>query len=144
MSGTLLLLALALAGPSPQLQQLTAGEIGAALRGKLVSYEPPGSADMGVHEEYHPDGRWAGIRYGRGPMPFSGRWQVRNGQLCVRAGQGLTGEPWKRGWVCRKVWRDARSRRLHMKHMTLDTGPLELTVRPLLRPSNPAPPPRKH
>jgi len=103
---------------SGSLRQLTSSEIGTALKGKLVLYAPPGFADAGIHEEYHGDGRWAGIRYGRGPLPFAGRWKVQKNQLCVQTERGLSGGQWERGWWCRKVWKDT-SGKLLMMHLTL-------------------------
>ena len=120
-----------------KLHQLNSREVASALAGKLASYSPPGWADAGVHEEYHIGGMWRGIRYGRGPVSFSGRWKIENGQLCVRAESGLAGAPWERGWVCRKVWRDHVSGKLLMAHMSFGIdpkrglGPLELLVRQL-------------
>ena len=121
-----------------KMRQLASNEISLALRGNLASYSPPGSADAGIHEEYHADGRWAGIRYGRGPMPFAGRWRVQKNQLCVRSESGLSGDRWERGWVCRRVWKNI-SGKLLMPHLTLGiapelgVGPMELSVRHLPR-----------
>ena len=118
------------------LRRLTSDEITSALRGRIVSYSPPGWSDAGVQEEYDEDGGWTGMRFGRGPFPFSGSWTIRKDQLCVRAEKGLTGDKWQHGWVCRKVWMDS-SGKLLMAHMIfglspqLGLGPLELSIRVL-------------
>jgi hypothetical protein len=123
-------------GSQPELRQLSTNEISSELRGKLVSYSPPGSADAGVHEEYHSNGRWEGVRYGRGPFPFAGRWKVQKNQLCVRSESGLSGSQWERGWVCRNVWKSS-SGKLLMPHLTpglasqLGAGLMKLSVRQL-------------
>ena len=117
-----------------QLRQLSSREIASAYRGNLVAYSPPNAFDAGVHEEFHEDGLWRGLRYSRGPVPFAGRWKVEKDQLCVRSEQGLRGATWERGWVCRKVWKDT-SGKLFMPHLTpgtrLKLEPMELSVRKL-------------
>jgi hypothetical protein len=141
MTWTPLLIAAALAGfgagagaDATNLRQLTSSEISLALRGHLVAYSPPHFFDAGIHEEFHQDGRWAGTRYSRGPVPFAGRWRVEKNELCVRSESALSGKTWERGWVCRKVWKGA-SGKLFMRHLTLGLAlklePMELTVRPL-------------
>jgi len=121
-------------GNKAMLRQLTSSEIDAALRGKLVSYSPPGFADAGIHEEYHADWRWAGTRYGRGPFPFAGQWKVHKNQLCVQSKSGLSRILPERGWWCRKVWKDT-SGKLLMSHLTLGASLkldlMKLSVRPL-------------
>jgi hypothetical protein len=116
---------------STALHPLSADEIRAALAGRLATYSPPGSADAGAHEEFHTGGRWAGIRYGRGPSPFSGQWAIRGDQLCVHAEHGLQGARWGPRWFCRVVWRDARSGRILIDHVASEFGPLVLSIRPL-------------
>ena len=88
---------------------LRSDEIRKALVGKLISYSPPGSADMGIHEEFHPGGTWRGILYGRGPIPFSGRWSIDDDQICVESDGGSAAERWHSGRYCRKVWQDRKS-----------------------------------
>lgn len=98
---------------------LRQAEIRKALTGKLVSYSPPGWADAGVHEEYHSNGTWRGIRYGRGPIPFSGRWSIRNDQLCVQADKETIAVRFPSGQRCRHVWRDEATGRLWINHLTI-------------------------
>ncbi len=98
------------------------------------SYEPPGTADAGAHEEYHENGSWSGMRYSRGPIPFSGRWHVEDDRLCVTAESGLVAGRLSDGPVCRAVWRDGRSGDLLMEHaMAQGRGLLVLSIRPLPR-----------
>jgi hypothetical protein len=137
----LFVLGLAMAGfaqsDRASLERLDASEIRAALTGNLVHYSPPGWADAGAHEEFHPDGKWGGMRYGRGPMPFSGQWDVRDDQLCVHARQGLWEKLERPEWFCRTLWRDTRSGALRMDHIaagfggTFGEGLQTLTVQPL-------------
>ena len=122
--------------PGPQtrghapMQQLSPAEIRTALSGKRVSYAPPGSADAGVEEEYHSDGRWGGTVFGRGPIPFSGHWKVENGLVCVQAEEGRVGRLGA-DWICRALWRDGASGSLLMDHLTAPSDPQRLSVRAL-------------
>ena len=113
--------------------RLVAAEIDAALRGRLVAYAPSNSADAGAHEEFHADGRWRGVRYSRGPIPFSGRWQIGEDRLCVAAESGYLAGPLRRGPRCREVWRDGRSGELLMEHAMDEPGQglMRLRVRTL-------------
>lgn len=106
------------ANAQAELARLDSSQIRAALTGKIVRYSPPGWADADVHEEFRPDGKWGGIVYGRGPMGFAGRWDVRNDQLCVVAEQGLWAALRERVWYCRMVWRDPQTGRLLMDHVS--------------------------
>lgn len=96
---------------------LSPAEIRETLTGKLVSYSPPGLADADVHEEYHRNGLWRGISYGRGPSPFSGRWSVQGNQLCVQADHGVIIRRLEAGKRCRQIWRDKATGRLWMDHL---------------------------
>lgn len=107
-----------------QFTRLGSDEISAALLGRLVAYSPPGMADAGTHEEFHEDGRWSGIRYSRGPIPFSGRWHVEDGRLCVAAEQGYVAGQLKDGPLCRALWRDPKSGELLMEHAMYQGGGL--------------------
>src|SRR4051812_34013041 len=89
-------------GSSP----LKSDEIRKELVGKLITYAPPGSAGMGIHEEFHPDGIWRGTLYGRGPIPFSGKWSIASDQICVVADSGTAAERWHPGKFCRQIWRN--------------------------------------
>jgi hypothetical protein len=117
---------------SAQLRQLDGEEIRAALTGNLVSYSKPGWADTGVHEEFHDGGRWRGIRYSRGPIPFSGRWHIENSQLCVTAETGVVAGILRDGPLCRAVWRDEAIDGLLMEDAMAQGGaPLPLRVQSL-------------
>ena len=112
--------------------RLGSDEIRAALLGRLVAYDPPGTADAGAHEEYHEDGRWSGLRYSRGPIPFSGRWHVEDDRLCVAAEQGRVAGQLRNGPLCRALWRDPKSGDLLMEHaMYQGQGLLRLSTRAL-------------
>lgn len=116
------------------LTRLGSDEIRLALLGNLVSYTPPGAADAGAHEEFHEDGRWSGLRYSRGPIRFSGRWHVEDGQLCVAAESGLVAGRLRDGPLCRAVWRDSRGGGLLMEHaMHQGRGLLRLSTHALPR-----------
>lgn len=109
--------------------RLGSEEILTALSGHVAAYEPPGTADAGANEEFHEDGRWAGVRLSRGPIPFSGRWEVRNGRLCVTAEDGYVAGQLRDGPLCRAVWRDPRGGDLLMEHaMAQGRGLLRLSV----------------
>lgn len=97
-----------------RLRRLDAGEIRAAVFGKRVSYNPPGTADAGANEEYLADGTWRGTRLSRGPVGFSGRWRIANGRLCTRQETGIGGALEE---VCREMWRDPQNGDLLMEHM---------------------------
>ena len=119
-------------------KQLRAAEIRQTLSGKLVSYSPPGWADVGVHEEFRDDGTWGGIHYGRGPDPFSGRWTVKNDKLCVTAESGSIAQKWHPSEYCRKVWQVGEMKQLRMGYLldqpssSHNFGPQVLSVKPLL------------
>ena len=119
----LAIVSLGLATPSGASKALEASsplksdEIRKVLVGKLITYEPPGSADMGIHEEFHPDGIWRGILYGRGPIPLSGKWSIEADQICVAADRGTAAERWHRGKFCRKVWRNRKSGELQLNYL---------------------------
>ena len=109
---------------------------GAAIRqamiGKAVRYSPPGSADAGVREEFHADGTWRGVRLGRGPIPFSGRWTIAKGSLCVTADRGSPAERWLTGRYCRTVWRSATTGQLRMDHLVHRPASVPATGRQIL------------
>lgn len=109
------------------LQRLGAADIGAELGGMLVSYNPPGWHDTAVHEEFHEDGVWRGIHYGRGPRVFVGRWRISDNRLCTMPESG----PLRIGAeICREVWRDPRTGELLAEHvMGIGRGLLRLEVR---------------
>lgn len=98
---------------------LRQAEIRKAVTGKAVSYSPPDWADSGVREEYHSNGIWRGIRYGRGPIPFAGRWTIRNDQLCVQADKETIAARFPSGERCRHVWRDEATGRLWIDHLMI-------------------------
>ncbi|MBA4089536.1 MAG: hypothetical protein C0494_02940 [Sphingobium sp.] len=105
-----------------RMARLNASDIRSALVGHMVRYERPGWTDTGVQEEFRDDGRWRGTRYNRGPSSFSGLWEIADDRLCVVAMQGLTGDRWAHGWVCREVWRGQQSGRLFMDHVIMLEG----------------------
>jgi hypothetical protein len=109
-----------------RLHRLDSANIGTSLAGKSVSYNPPGWADTGVNEEYREDGVWQGLRLGRGPMPYSGRWRIAGDRLCTTAETGLRpiGQE-----ICREVWRDPRTGELLMEHIAgVERGLMRLTI----------------
>jgi len=107
-----------LASKAPEASSpLKSDEIRKVLVGKLITYEPPGSADMGIHEEFHPDGIWRGILYGRGPIPFSGKWSIEADQICVAADRRTAAERWHPGKFCRNVWRNRKSGELQLNYL---------------------------
>lgn len=110
------------------LRALKSAEIRVALTGKLVSYSPSGWADADVHEEYHQGGRWRGIQYSRGPLPFAGRWEVQGDELCVK-GERDPPRLAPIGRICRSVWRDDRTGQIWIAHVTnRDRGLLVLSI----------------
>lgn len=121
-------------------KQLNAAKIRKALIGKSVSYSPPGSADAGLHEEYHSDGTWRGALYGAAIIGFTGRWIIKDGELCVTADPRTIAEHWHAGQYCRQVWRDRGSSQLRMIYLTdqpsssHNLGPQILHVRDLKMP----------
>jgi hypothetical protein len=116
---------------APATELLGSAEIRHSLVGKLIAYSPPGWADAGVSEEFHEDGKWRGIRYSRGPVDFSGRWSVEANQLCVVADKGSSAEKWHAGKYCRQVWKNKRTGRLLLAHLTGADGLQVLSVRGL-------------
>ena len=117
-----------------QKKLLDPSEIRITLTGKLVSYSPPGWADAGLHEEFHEAGVWKGVYYSRGPIGFSGRWEVQKNQLCVLPDRGTIVAAWFAGQRCRNVWRIEESGQLLMEDLKPDfakLGPLPLSVKDL-------------
>ena len=121
----------AVASEGASLRRLSSQEIRSALIGMFVSYSPPGSADSDVHEEYHPEGKWSGVRYQRAADDFSGRWWVEDGRLCVAADDGLVSGQLREGTLCRVVWRDTNGSLLMEHAMQQREKPLLLSVRSL-------------
>lgn len=121
-------------GSTAQLRQLKSDEIVTALRDHYVAYAPANAFDAGVHEEFHRNGRWQGLRYSRGPIGFAGRWKVERDELCIRSDQPLPGVS-DREWMCRKVWENSSGALLmaHMHHRAsrLDFDLMQLAVRRL-------------
>jgi hypothetical protein len=116
----------------PELRQLDEAEIRAVFAGKSISYEKPGTADAGVHEEFHEDGSWRGIRYSRGPISFSGRWYLDRSRLCVVVKSGYVAGALRHGPLCRSIWRDELSGEFTMEDaMTQGEAPLVLSLRSL-------------
>lgn len=110
-----------------RLRRLNGDEIRVALLGKMVSYEPPRTADAGANEVYLADGTWRGMRFSRAVLDFSGRWQIVDDRLCTTAERGLVVPR----HVCRELWRDPRTGALLMEHMMgAGRGLLRLTIRP--------------
>lgn len=129
--GLLMMLTAAASGSNQKLRRLSSSEIHLALPGRWFSYQPPNSFDAGVHEEFHRDGKWKGIRYSRGPVGFEGRWQISGDKICVRASQGSVPASYKEGWFCRQVWEEIHAHRLLMIHLMNEGDLLMLTERPL-------------
>lgn len=96
---------------------LKSGEIREAFVGKGISYTPTNSADMGIREEFHSDGRWRVVLYGRGPIPSSGKWSIADDQMCVAADGGTHAELWHSGRYCRAVWRDRKTGELRIEYL---------------------------
>ncbi|MEG3143345.1 hypothetical protein U1839_01645 [Sphingomonas sp. RT2P30] len=126
------------ARPPEEERALTSREVRTALVGKLIMYTPAGTADMGVHEEFHPDGLWRGALYGRGPIPFSGRWSIERDQICVAADGGTPAKRWHPELYCRNVWQNRRTGELRMNYLPDQPAPSQkmglqtLTVRDLI------------
>lgn len=120
---------------SEQKVALSGMEITKAFTGFSISYSPSGSADAGVHEEYHEGGIWRGFYYSRGPVPFAGRWRVSKGQLCVSPDTSALVSRWFVGERCRTVWRDKVTGLLLVKHLNprLKDNPYSVRVRDLRR-----------
>ena len=120
------------AGLADEARRLSGGEVRRALTGKLIAYSPPGWADAGVHEEFHPDGSWRGLGYSRGPVPFSGGWSIRGDQLCVRPAPRSMVAAWFEGSRCRYLWRDRATGPLRIEHLDPRRGGLlQLAVKSL-------------
>lgn len=120
------------------LKSLSAEEIEVVLTAKSALYSPPGWGDAGMLEEFHTEGRWSGVHYGRGPSPFGGQWITKDNQLCIRVEYGLEFYHLRK-WFCRSVWRQVGSGSLYMDHLlfndgNIDPGPLQISVRPLSNP----------
>lgn len=118
------IVAMAQAAPAAdhQMTRLNAADIRSALAGHMIRYGRPGWADMGVQEAFREDGRWQGVRYSRGPSSFSGLWKIEDDRLCVAAMEGLAGDGWSHGWVCRDVWREEQTGSLLMDHLVMLEG----------------------
>ncbi len=116
---------------APATEPLGSAEIRHSLIGKWLYYSPPGSADAGVGEEFHEDGKWRGTASSRGPVDFSGRWSVEANQLCVVADRGSVAEKWHAGKYCRQVWKNKHTAQLLLAHLTGNSGLQILTVRDL-------------
>lgn len=115
-----------------QLTRLGAGEIRQALVGRRIAYSPPRWSDAGVHEEFHPDGRWQGIYYGRGPMPVAGRWALHGNRVCVVPTSGYLARSSFPRTICRSVWRNRRTGRLLIDHVSMKgAGLMAPTIDPL-------------
>jgi hypothetical protein len=124
----------ALCARASQNRQLGGGDIRIALFGKLIAYEPAGSADAGIHEEFRKGGLWQGIYYSRGPVRFSGRWMVQGDQLCVLPDRRAIVALWFDGRRCRSVWRAGKTGRLLIEHLSprfASLGPLPVVIREL-------------
>ena len=104
----------------------------AAFAGRLIVYSPPGMADAGAHEQFHADGQWSAIHYGRGPTHYSGRWKVEGDRLCITVEDSRAGEPWPDMPVCRDVWRDGKKAGLLLEHFRFGRGKglLRIAFRP--------------
>lgn len=125
-----------------RLVQLRTDDLRETLVGKHVSYNPPRSFDMAISEEFLPDGRWGGIKYGRGPLPFSGRWSIRRSRICVVAEPKTRFARYHRGRYCRVVWKDPASGQLQMDYLedwsrTSAVGLQQLTIRDLPKAKGP-------
>ena len=105
------------AGEPRRALPLKPGEISKALVGKRISYVPPGWTDAGLEEEFHPDGIWRGLLYDRVPIPFSGRWSIDDGKMCVTADRGNFAERWHTGRHCRLVWKNRTSGELLIDYL---------------------------
>lgn len=134
MAATILGAAAPVAGATG-LKALNAAEIRSAIVGRSVSYVPPGTADTGVQEIFETDGRWHGTQYGRGPIPFGGRWTIEGDRLCVLDQSGRLQRVRNSAQLCRAVWRDQRSKALvmdylydHQPRTRYDFGPQQLAV----------------
>lgn len=111
--------------------ELSSAELKTNLSGKMVNYEAPRTFDARVHEVFNEDGRWSGVRYSVGPFPFSGRWFVRENQLCTILESGQLGERFQHGAVCRRVRWGPRGSELLMEHIMDRNGMMVLDVREL-------------
>jgi hypothetical protein len=114
-------------------EPLSSAEIRHNLIGKLIDYSPPGSADAGMVEAFHEDGKWWGTYLSRGPINFSGRWNIEANQLCVVADRGSWAEKWHAGKYCRQVWENKRIGQLLLDHLTGHDGLQIVRVRELPR-----------
>jgi hypothetical protein len=102
---------LLVAGPAicsdmpPEMKQLTSAGIKKTIIGHSVRYSPELMADAGMSENFYPGGKWDGMRAGRGPIGFFGRWYFKQDQLCVVEDKA---SPLRRAPTpfCRTVWQD--------------------------------------
>ena len=109
---------------------LNSQEIKDTLTGKMISYEPPGSADARVHEEFHEGGGWRGIRYSRGPIPFSGEWFARDNKLCVTSARTISGSVIEGAPFCREVRMTDGGTRIIIAHIAWsDPEPMVAEIR---------------
>ena len=116
----------ALCQDAPATQLLGSAEIRQSFTGKYIFYSPPGWADAGVHEEFHQDGKWRGIRYSRGPVEFSGRWSVEANKLCV-----LPDRASPAGKHCRQIWKNKHTGQLLLDHLSGLGGLQTVSIRDL-------------
>lgn len=96
---------------------LTSNDVKKVLVGKLINYDPPGTADMRIHEEFHPDGRWRVMLYGRGPIPSSGKWSINGDQICIEADSATEAARWHSARYCRAVWQNPKTGELRMEYL---------------------------
>lgn len=96
---------------------LSSREINELLTGKMITYSPPGWADAGVHEEFHEGGEWRGIRYSRGPVPFSGQWFTKENKLCVTSPRTISSSVSEGAPFCREVRLAKGGRQILIAHI---------------------------
>jgi hypothetical protein len=79
------------------LAPLSAPEILKRLRGTKITPDPElKQHHVDFSEEFKADGTWVTHRSERGPVVRTGKWAVRNDEICV---QVAAGKP-----QCRKIW----------------------------------------
>jgi len=92
-------------------RRLNEPEIGRLIIGNSISYNPPRWADAGDHERFNDDGRWQGGLSSRGPVPFSGRWNIEADKICVIAETNRLPAKFRELPFCRSFWLDRRAGR---------------------------------